>query len=88
MSGNLPFWKVAAKNPDVVYMAMLQEQDNWVIEDGDPDAWGDKNKADFSGPYRLYVPSIDAFVKIYGRASEIEAAQQRILDRINPQKSR
>lgn len=86
MNGNLSFWKVASKQPDMVYMMMLQESDIWVIEDGDPNAWEGKNKSDFSGPFRLFIPSINSFVKIYGRADRIEEAQQRIMDRIHPPK--
>lgn len=82
MSGNLSFWKVAAKYPDEVFQIMTEDELMWVIEAGEENVWENKNKSDYIGPFRLFVPSLNSFVKIYGKADQIESAQAEILKKI------
>jgi len=84
MLGNVSFWKVAAKNPDAVFQLMIQDTEMWVIDAGDRDVWEGKQKSEYSGPFRLYVPAISTFVKIYGKADRIEAEQQKIMQQVLP----
>lgn len=82
MNGNLSFWKIAAKHPDEVFRLMLDDKDIWVVDIGDGDTWEGKDQSDYSGPFRLFVPSINTFVKIYGKANQIESAQAEILKKL------
>lgn len=82
--GNLSFWKVAAKHPDEVFHLMTKNESVWVIDVGGTDIWNGKNKADYSGPFRLFVPSINSFAKIYGKADLIESAQEKIVKEVLP----
>lgn len=84
MNGNLSFWKIAAKYPDDVFQIMIEDELMWVIETGEENVWENKNKSDYSGPFRLFVPSLNTFVKIYGRADQIEIEQKKIMDKILP----
>jgi len=72
-SGNLSFWKKAAKNPDFVYEQISQD-DAWVIDDGRNEI----DKTGLDGPFLLYVPSIGKTIKFYGKVGEYEESQNRI----------
>lgn len=72
-SGNLSFWKKAAKNPDFVYEQFLQD-DAWVVED----VGRAIDKTGLDGPFLLYVPSIEKTVKFYGRIGKYEQSQNRM----------
>lgn len=71
--GNLSFWRKAAKNPDLVFK-LLSEDDAWVIGDENKDLVDTK----LDGPFLLYVPTVGKTVKFYGKAGEYEESQKRI----------
>ena len=83
-NGNLSFWKLAARKPELVFSIMLYDDENdvWVIDGESPDIWKGLNKDDYSGPFRLHVPSLNKVYKIYGKADKIEQEQERIMKKI------
>jgi hypothetical protein len=72
-SGDLSFWKKAAKNPVFVYEQFSQD-DAWVIDDGNNQI----DKAGLDGPFMLYVPSIRKTIRFYGKVGKYEESQKRI----------
>lgn len=86
MNGNLSFWKFAAKYPDEVFVIMTEDELMWVIEAGEDNVWENKDKSDYTGPFRLFVPCLNSFVKIYGKADQIETEQKKIMEKVMPAK--
>ena len=82
MNGNLSFWKVASKYPDEVFSLMAKDESVWLIDGGESNIWQGKDLSNYSGPFRLFVPSINSFVKIYGRTDLIESAQNKIMKEV------
>jgi hypothetical protein len=76
--GKLSFWRKAAKNPDFVYMQILQDG-AWIIDDGNTQI----DKERFNGPFRLYVPLIGKIVHFYGEIGKYEDSQKTIEAKMN-----
>jgi hypothetical protein len=68
------FWRAAAKYPEAAYQWFTAES-CWHIGDSPP-------STDWTGPFRLYVPSVGRMIRIYGRSPDIEESQQKFLQRV------
>lgn len=77
--GNLGFWKLANKHPDEAYDFFKKNAPVWLVDDEDKDYIEivKKDKENWSGPFRLYVPRIGKYVKIYGRVGKFEEEQKK-----------
>jgi hypothetical protein len=72
-NGNLSFWKKANKKADLVYNELLNDE-AWVIDNGSIQI----DKKNLTGPFFLYVPSLNKTIKFYGKAGKFEESQKRI----------
>ena len=75
--GNLSFWKVAAKHPDQAYQ-FFKDEECWFIDDVPADI----ESSQITGPFKLFVPSIDSFVAVYALADEIERSEEKFLQQV------
>jgi len=76
--GKLSFWKKVGKNPEGAYDYFVKHPDVWkVIYKGDDIILDSR---EWAGPFRLYVPSIDKMILIYGKNELYEKEQARILN--------
>ncbi len=73
--GNVKFWKQAAKNPNLAF-DLISKDPTWIIDDGTKNVDSEK----YNGPFLLYVPKLNATVKIYGEFDSIEVSQERIME--------
>jgi hypothetical protein len=73
------FWRAAATYPEVAFQWFTTEE-CWhvAIEEGEDTG---RPSAEWTGPFRLYVPSLDRTVRIYGRYPDFEQSQSRFLAR-------
>lgn len=76
--GKLSFWKKVGKNPDAAYDYLVKHPDVWkIIYKGDDTTLDSR---EWTGPFRLYVPSIDKVIMIYGKIELYEKEQTRLLN--------
>ena len=69
--GKLKFWQIAKKHPDAAY-ALFSTEDCWYVGELPPNV----NRSDVMGPFRLYVPSLNQTIKVYGRFPDFEESQE------------
>jgi hypothetical protein len=73
------FWRAAATYPEAAYQWFTIE-DCWrVVSDSGADAG--RPSAEWTGPFRLYVPSLGRTIRVYGRYPELEQSQSRFLEK-------
>lgn len=86
-AGKHKFWKLIGHNPEEAYRYFKNNPDAWMVIDmkhikninsylrnKDPEY-----KKKWVGPYKLYVPSIDVAVQIYGKRDVYEQEQDKLL---------
>lgn len=75
--GNLKFWKFAKAHPEEAY-SFFMGNDAFVVFDSIPLEGFKANSplGEWDGPFKLYVPSINKFVTIYGRHPGYQTAQE------------
>ena len=76
---NARFWRAAASYPDAAYQWFTSEECWHVATEGGSDS---RPSADWSGPFRLYVPSLGRMIRVYGRYPDLEQSQKRFLARV------
>lgn len=78
--GKLKFWKLAKNDPELVY-SFFTSDDSFVVFDNKPSDGYRANlpSGEWDGPFRLYVPSKNTFVTIFGRVPEYQIAQEKFL---------
>ena len=72
--GNLSFWQLAAKYPDLVYQHFLKEE-CWFIDEMPTNI----DKEDIVGPFKLFVPKLGRSITIYGIADQIDNSQAELM---------
>jgi hypothetical protein len=72
------FWRVAATYPEAAYQWFTIEDCWHVISDASAEG---PPSGDWTGPFRLYVPSLGHRIRIYGRHPDFEQSQERFLAR-------
>ncbi len=68
---------MAAKHPDQAYQ-FFKDEECWFIDD----VPNDIDSSQTTGPFKLFVPSIDSFVAVYALADEIERSQEKFLQQV------
>jgi hypothetical protein len=77
-SESVRFWRVVVTYPEAAYQWFTIE-DSWhVVSDA---SQGSPPSGDWTGPFRLYVPSLGRWIRIYGRHPDLEQSQERFLAR-------
>ena len=76
--GNLPFWKLAGKYPNMAYEIFKCENEAWLVLDrSSPVNSGTVPKDEWVGPFFIVVPKLgNELVRIYGRKGKYEASQE------------
>ena len=75
--GNIKFWKAVSGHPEEAYL-FFQNNSCFIIFDVKPPGGYLTNlpAGEWEGPFKLYVPSIDKTLTIYGRTPEYQIAQK------------
>lgn len=83
-SGNLKFWKIVQANPEEAY-DFFKRNACFVVFESDPPGGCRANlpPGKWDGPFKLPVPSQNRVVTIFGRSSELEAAQEKFIGSIH-----
>ncbi len=76
--GNFSFWKLVTKIPDEAYHWSKSEPTWFVSEEGDEEP---PTRGEYTGPFRLAVPSLGRTIKIYCRNDQIEQSQNQFLEK-------
>jgi hypothetical protein len=71
------FWRTAAKYPEAAYQ-WFSIEDCWHVV-SEAGTGSDRPSADWTGPFRLYVPSLGRTIRVYGRYPDFEQSQTRFL---------
>ena len=77
-NGNLKFWKIISKNPDL-FFSLIESDPAWFIDNGD--SVRNISLNDYDGPYFLFIPSLQKTIKFYGKIGSYETSQKNILDK-------
>ena len=79
-SSSVRFWRAAAKYPEAAYQWFTAEE-CWHIGESRP-------SPDWSGPFRLYVPSLARMIRVYGHNPDFETSAERFLERVRDHETR
>jgi hypothetical protein len=73
--GNLSFWKIANRYPEEAYNFFLNN-DTWHVIDNINNVDPPTKDENWDGPFRLFIPSINRTVKIYGKTDSYFESQE------------
>jgi len=78
--GNLDFWKIANSNPDVAFK-FFESNAHFTVFLEKPSGGYRNNlpEGEWAGPFKLYVPSIQKSVTIYGSVPDYENEEEEFL---------
>lgn len=84
-NGNPTFWKAVASKPEVAFLLFKLDWQRWqVFEEEPPGGYRSvAPPAEWTGPFKLYLPSRDKTVVIFGRAKGLEETQQQMLRQLS-----
>ena len=84
--GKPGFWKLTRRHPEAALQFFLNEPENWMVFFEEPPG-GYRSvapKEQWSGPFRMIVPSLpDPTVVVFGRYPDFEASQERFIKAIS-----
>lgn len=73
--GNLEFWRLAARHPDLVFVFFKAEK-CWFLDE----VPAGLASSDLTGPFRFFIPSLGRHVKVWGRHPDYVESQARFIE--------
>lgn len=73
--GNLKFWRLAARHPDLA-LILFKTDKCWSLHETPIDI----APPDLAGPFTLFIPSLGRQVKVWGRRPDYLDSQARFID--------
>ena len=78
--GNFNFWQLVAYNPDTAYQWMRDRPDWIVLYPKDPIVKQLKKAPDFTGPFKMHVPSLNSHVIIFAEGESLNASKRNFIE--------
>lgn len=93
-AGKLTFWKLVGRHPNEAYQYFKNNPDVWKVIDSEDSKFIEdflrtnaNYKKEWVGPYRLYVPSLERVIQIFGKSDVYEKEQEKLILLLKDKKS-